>query len=117
MPRPQAAGLGNPIAEFAKTGVGARPRCCASPTRPINTTARCRTLKAVAAKTYDVWVSPYADEGRGALHGYSLDRIGQLIRASVPTWSFTVSLTDMGRQTVKPSEPLKFTLRARFGYK
>ena len=71
------------------------------------------------AKTYDVWVSPYAD-GRGALQlGKAWTKSGELIQGLRPDVEFYlfVLYTDKEGKLSKPSEPLKFTLKDRFGYK
>lgn len=114
--------LGNPIAEMAKTGVGA-------PTRALKVTdpehqydgTRCHVhFEPVAgAKSYDVWVSPYAD-GRGALQlGAGWTESGRLIQGLRPDVEFFmfVFYTDKDGKLSKPSAPLKFILKDRFGYK
>jgi hypothetical protein len=71
------------------------------------------------AKSYDVWVSPYPD-GRGALQlGKAWPESGRLIRGLRPEREFYifVTYTDKDGNIGKPSEPFKFTLKDRFGYK
>jgi hypothetical protein len=114
--------LGNPIAELAKTGVGA-------PTKVLNVTdpahqydgTRCHVhFDTVAgAKGYNVWVSPYPD-GRGALQlGAGWTESGKLIEGLRPEIEFYVFVvyTDKDGKLSKPSEPLKIALKDRFGYK
>lgn len=123
MPVPKdAPGLSNPIAEIAKTGVGAPTKVqrVVDPTYQYDGT-RCHVhFEPVAgAKTYDVWVAPYAD-GRGALAlGKGWTESGKLLEGLRPDIEFYlfVVYTDKDGKPSKPSEPFKFTLKNRFGYK
>lgn len=114
--------LSNPIAEFAATGVGAPTKVLGvkDPEREYDGT-RCHVnFEPVAgAKSYDIWVSPYAD-GRGALQlGTGWTESGKLItelRPGIEFFAFVV-YTDKDGAISKPSAPLAFKLVDRFGYK
>jgi hypothetical protein len=123
MPVPRGApGLGNPIAEMARSGVGA-------PTKVLRVTdpphqydgTRCHVdfVPVPGATGYDVWVSPYAD-GRGAMQlGKAWTEPGKLIQGLRPDIAFHVFVvyTDADGKLSKPSAPLKIVLKDRFGYK
>jgi hypothetical protein len=71
------------------------------------------------AKGYHVWVSPYSD-GRGALQlGANWIESGKMIEGLRPGIEFYlfVLYTDKDGKLSKPSPPLEFTLKDRFGYK
>ncbi len=123
MPSPKGAPeLGNPIADLAKTGVGA-PTKVLKVTDPMHQYdgTRCHVHFDLVpgAKSYDVWVSPYPD-GRGAIQlGTAVTESGALIeglRPDVEFYLFIVS-KDKDDKLSKPSAPFKFTLKDRFGYK
>jgi hypothetical protein len=123
MPLPQTSPeIANPIAEMAKTGVGAPTKVIGvrDPTYQYDGT-RCHVdfQMVPGAKSYDVWVSPYAD-GRGALKlGSGWTESGKLIeglRPGIEFYAFVV-YTDQDGKLSKPSAPLKFVLTGRFGYK
>ena len=109
MPAPtDAPELANTIAEFAKSGVGAPIRVLkvTDPEHQYDGT-RCHVHfePVAAAKTYDVWVSPYAD-GRGALQlGKAWTESGKLIVGLAPDTQFYVFVvyTDASGQISKPS--------------
>ncbi len=114
--------LPNPIAELAKTGVGA-PAKVLSVTDPVHqydgTRCHVHFESVPGAKSYHVWVSPYAD-GRGGLQlGAGWTESGKLIEGLRPGIEFYVFIvyTDKDGTLSKPSAPLKFTLKDRFGYK
>jgi hypothetical protein len=71
------------------------------------------------AKSDDVWGSPYPD-GRGAMKlGTGWTESGKLIqglRPGIEFYAFVV-YTDKDGKLSKPSAPLPFTLKDRFGYK
>ena len=123
MPIPKGAPeMTNPIAEFARTGIGA-PTKILKVTDPLSQYdgTRCNvSFDLVAgAKGYDVWVSPYAD-GRGAMQlGTAWTESGKLIEGLRPDVDFHVFViyTDKDGKLSKPSEPLQFKLKDRFGYK
>lgn len=123
MPVPRdAPALGNPIADLEKTGVGARTKVLSitDPTYMYDGT-RCHVnFEPVAdAKGYDLWVSPYPD-GRGAIQlGKAWTKSGQLLEGLRPDIEFYVFLTytDKDGKQSKPSAPLAFKLKDRFGYK
>ncbi len=123
MPTPKnAPELSNPIAELAKTGVGAPTRVqkVTDPQHQYDGT-RCHVHfdPVAGAKTYDAWVSAYPD-GRGALQlGKDLTESGKLIEGMRPDVEFYlfVVYTDKDGKLSKPSEPFKFMLKDRFGYK
>ncbi len=123
MPVPTGAPeLNNPIAEMTKTGVGA-PAKVLKVTDPQNQSdgTRCHVHFDLVpvAKAYQVWVSPYAD-GRGALQlGTDWTESGKLIAGLRPDVEFYVFVvyTDKDGKLSKPSSPLKFVLKDRFGYK
>lgn len=123
MPLPQTtAELSNPIADLQKTGTGAPTKVLrvADPTYQYDGTRGHVHFEPVAgAKSYDVWVGPYPD-GRGALKlGSAWKESGQLIQGLRPGREFYVFVTyvDAQDKVSKPSEPFKFTLVDRFGYK
>jgi hypothetical protein len=123
MPVPgDAPALANPIAELQKTGVGAGTKVLSvtDPTYQYDGT-RCHVqFEPVAgAKGYDVWVSPYPD-GRGAIQlGKGWAKSGQLLEGLRPDVAFYVfvTYTDKDGKLSKPSAPLGFKLKDRFGYK
>ncbi len=125
MPIPKdAPELLNPIAELAKTGVGvpATGLEIRDP-RPQNLYdgTRCAVHFDLVpgAKTYDVWVSPYAD-GRGALQlGTGWTESEKLIEGLRPNVEFHlfVVYTDKDGKLSKPSAPCAFTLKDQFGNK
>lgn len=122
MPLPSTGSLDNPIARLKETGVGAplTVKNVTDPDREYDGT-RCHVhFEPVAgAKSYDVWVSPYAD-GRGALQlGSGWTASGQLIQGLRPDIEFYafVLYTDKDGKLSKPSQPLKFKLQDKFGYK
>jgi hypothetical protein len=123
MPLPHdAPSLGNPIVELAKTGVGTPTKALrvADPTIAYDGT-RCHVHfdPVAGAKNYHVWVSPYPD-GRGAiLLGKAWTQSGQLLEGLRPDIDFYlfVTYTDKDGKVSKPSPPLAFKLKDRFGYK
>ncbi|MDA1143150.1 MAG: hypothetical protein O3B01_31705 [Planctomycetota bacterium] len=122
MPAPESLPeLDNPIADLEKTGVGAPTRTLKvrDPAYQYDGT-RCHVdFEPVAgAKTYDVWVSPYAD-GRGALMlGAGWTESGALIQGLHPETEFYLFIvyTDKDGKASKPSVPFKFVLKNRFVY-
>ena len=69
-------------------------------------------------KSYDVWVSPYAD-GRGALMlGAGWTESGALIQGLHPETEFYLFIvyTDKDGKASKPAAPFKFVLKNRFVY-
>jgi len=117
-----APALGNPIADLQATGVGPPTKVLhvADPTHMYDGT-RCHVhFEPVAGATgYDVWVSPYAD-GRGAIQlGKAWKESGQLLQGLRPDIDFHlfVVYTDQDGKLSKPSAPLPFKLKDRFGYK
>jgi hypothetical protein len=123
MPVPQdAPGLSNPIAQMQEKGVGA-PTKAIKVTDPIyqydGTRCNVHFEPVEGAKSYDIWVSPYAD-GRGAMKlGKAWTASGQLLqglRPETPFYLFVVYADKDGKAS-KPSLPLAFTLKDRFGYK
>ena len=119
---PDAPALGNPIAELAASGVGAPTKAIevTDPTYAFDGT-RCHVhFQPVAgAKGYDVWVSPYPD-GRGAIQlATGWKESGQLMQGLRPDIDFYlfVLYTDPEGKLSKPSAPLQFKLKDRFGYK
>ena len=123
MPLPQTSPeMSNPIADLKQTGVGAPTRVLrvADPTFQFDGTRTHVHFDLVpGAKSYDVWVSPYAD-GRGALKlGSAWTESGKLIEGLRPGIEFYafVTYTDQADKVSKPSAPLKFVLTGRFGYK
>jgi len=123
MPIPHdAPALSNPIAGLKETGVGEPTKALnvADPTYQFDGT-RCHVnFEPVAnAKSYDIWVSPYAD-GRGAIHlGKAWKESGQLLQGLRPDIEFFlfVTYTDQDGKVSKPSAPLGFKLKDRFGFK
>lgn len=114
--------LGNPIADLAKTGTG-KPTRVLKVMDPIHqydgTRCHVHFVTVEGAKSYDVWVSPYAD-GRGALQLASgWTESGKLVEGLHPDTEFYlfVFYTDKDGKLSKPSQPLRFTLKDRFGYK
>jgi hypothetical protein len=125
MPLPSAADtsrMKNPIAELKASGVGAPTTITGvkDPEHQYDGT-RCHVMftPVPQAKTYDVWVSAYAD-GRGAIKlGKDWTESGKLIRGLRPDrqfWAF-VTYTDADKKVSKPSEGFNFLLKDRFGYK
>lgn len=114
--------LANPIADLAKTGVGA-PTKVLKVTDPVHqydgTRCHVHFEPITGATGYNVWVGPYAD-GTGALQlGANWTESGKLIeglRPGVEFYAFVV-YTDKDGKLSKPSAPLKFVLKDRFGYK
>ena len=123
MPVPQdVPALGNPIAELSGSGIGAATKALkvTDPTFAYDGT-RCHVhFEPVAdAKSYDIWVSPYAD-GRGAIQlGKAWKESGQLLQGLRPDIEFYlfVLYTDKDAKLSKPSSPLAFKLKDRYGYK
>jgi hypothetical protein len=123
MPVPHdAPALGNPIADLAATGVGPPTKVIkvADPLHMYDGT-RCHVHfdPVAGAKSYDIWVSPYAD-GRGAIQlGKAWTESGQLLQGLRPDIDFHlfVVYTDRDGKPSKPSAPLAFKLKDRFGYK
>lgn len=123
MPMPPAPPtMANPIADAEKAGVGAATKALRvrDPEHQYDGT-RCHVdFEPVAdAKTYDVWVSPYPD-GRGAMKlGTAWAKSGEMIQGLRPdiTFYLFVTYTDAAGKVSKPSPPLAFTLKDRFGYK
>ncbi|NQU11860.1 hypothetical protein HQ590_13785, partial [bacterium] len=123
MPVPAAAPeLGNPIADLEKNGVGA-------PTQVLQVSdpdhwydgTRCHVhfTPVAGAKSYDVWVSPYAD-GRGALQlGNGWTASGKLIEGLHADTEFYVFVVYTGQdgKASKPSKPLLIRLKNRFVYR
>jgi hypothetical protein len=114
--------LSNPIAELQQSGTGAPTKVLqvTDPTSAYDGT-RCHVhFEPVAgAKTYDVWVSPYAD-GRGALQlGKAWKESGQLLQGLHADTEFHlfVTYTDADGKVSKPTAPFAFRLKDRFGYK
>jgi hypothetical protein len=114
--------LDNPIAALEKAGVGA-------PTQVLKVTdpdhqydgTRCHVhfTPVAGAKSYDVWVSPYAD-GRGAMQlAKGWTESGKLIeglRADTDFYVFVVYTAADGKMS-KPSQPLKIRLKNKFVYR
>ncbi len=123
MPAPEnAPELGNPIADFAKTGVGVATKVLrvTDPERQYDGT-RCHVHFDLVpgAKNYNVWVSPYVD-GRGAMQlGSGWTESGKLIEGLRPDIKFHlfVVYTDKDDKVSKPSAPLAFILKDGFGNK
>jgi hypothetical protein len=123
MPIPRdAPALGNPIAELEKTGVGPRLKVLnvTDPTFAYDGT-RCHVNfeTITGAKGYDIWVSPYAD-GRGAIQlAKGWTKSGQLLEGLRPDIEFHLFVvsTDGAGKLSKPSAPLAFKLKDRYGYK
>jgi hypothetical protein len=123
MPLPSnAPPLANPITDLVKTGVGPATTVLkvVDPLREYDGT-RCHVhfTPVPDAKGYDIWVSPYPD-GRGAMQlGKDWKESGGLITGLRPDLDFYVFVvyTDKDGKLSKPSEPLKFLLKDRFGYK
>jgi hypothetical protein len=122
MPVPSAPEMGNPIADLMKTGAG-------TPTQVLKVIdpdhwydgTRCHVFfKTVdGAKSYDIWVSPYAD-GRGAMKlGDAWTESGKLIEGLHADTDFYVFVvyTDKDGTSSKPSQPLKIHLKNLFVYK
>ncbi len=124
--------LGNPIADMVKTGVGApitgvkvvdpRPGHL-----PDGTCCNVKFDLVPDAKSYDVWVSPYAD-GRGAMklaagwtvsNGVAAGNSGNFLeglRPDVEFYVFAVYIDKDGKMS-KPSAAVPFKLKDMFGYK
>ena len=123
MPAPKASpDLSNPIADLAKAGVGdpTKVQRVTDPSLQYDGT-RCHVHFDLVpgAKSYDVWVSPYAD-GRGAMQlGKGWTESGKLIAGLRPDMAFYVFVvfTDKDDKPSKPSAPLKIVLKDKFGYK
>src|SRR6185437_8083623 len=114
--------LGNPIADLEQSGVGAATQVL-KVTDPVSEYdgTRCHVHfdPIPGAKSYEVWVSPYAD-GRGAIQlGKAWKESGQLLQGLRPDIEFYlfVTYTDKDGKISKPSAPLAFKLKDRFGYK
>lgn len=117
-----APALTNPIAELAQTGIGA-PTKATKVTDPNfmydGTRGHVHFEPVAGATAYDIWVSPYAD-GRGAIQlGKGWKESGQLLEGVRPDIEFHlfVVYTDKDGKLSKPSAPLAFKLKDRFGYK
>ncbi len=110
MPVPAALpGLDNPIAALEKTGAGTATVVTkvTPPDREADGT-RCLVhfTPVAGAKSYDVWVSPYAD-GRGALLlGKGWTAPGQLLTGLRPRTDFYLFVVWQGKDG-KPSRPSK----------
>ncbi len=123
MPIPHdAPALGNPIVDFEQSGVGSPTKVLkvTDPTQAYDGT-RCHVHfePVTGAKNYEVWVSPYPD-GRGAIQlGKAWTESGQLLQGLRPDIEFYlfVMYTDQDGKLSKPSAPLAFKLKDRFGYK
>jgi len=123
MPIPQdSPALGNPIVQLEQTGVKAATKALkvTDPTYAFDGT-RCHVHfePVTDAATYDIWVSPYSD-GRGAIQlGKAWKESGQLLQGLRPDIEFFlfVVYTDKDGKPSKPSAPLSFKLKDRFGYK
>ncbi len=121
-PPADTSGIKNPIADMTASGVGAPTQVLGvkDPEHEYDGT-RCHVnfTPVPDAKSYDVWVSAYAD-GRGALKlGKAWTESGKLIRGMRPDrdfWVF-VTYTDKDGKVSKPSTGLQFRLQDRFGYK
>jgi len=113
--------MDNPIPALEKNGTGA-------PTQVLKVTdpehmydgTRCQVFFNTMdeAKSYDIWVSPYAD-GRGAMQLASgWTQSGQLLEGLAPDTDFYlfVIYTDKDGKPSKPSQPLKIRLKNRFVY-
>ena len=117
-----APDLANPIRKLAEGSTTAGPEVTKiNPPEREYDGRRCHVHFAPAkdAKTYDVWVSPYVD-GRGALQlGSGWTESGKLIEGLRPDEEFYVFVlyTDKDGKLSKPSAPLQFMLKDRFGYK
>jgi hypothetical protein len=123
MPLPAAPpDLVNPLRKLQEKGAAPGPAVTkvAAPQREYDG-RRCHVhFEPVAgAKTYDVWVSPYAD-GRGAvLLGEKWAAPGQLLTGLSPNidlYLFVVS-TDKAGKASKPSKSLKINLKDMFPMK
>lgn len=117
-----APALTNPIAELNATGVGA-PTKVLMVTDPNfmydGTRGHVHFELVPAATAYDIWVSPYAD-GRGAIQlAKGWKQSGELLQGLRPDIEFHlfVVYTDKDGKLSKPSAPLAFKLKDRFGYK
>jgi len=114
--------LGNPIKEFADTGLGAPVKIerITVPQQDADGTRCSIHFKAIEGATaYDIWVSPYAD-GRGALQlGKTWKEPGQQIVGLRPDTDFYVFAlyTDKDGKASKPSEGFKIHLKNIFGMK
>jgi len=114
--------LTNPIAELTANGIGEPPKITkvADPLeRADGTVAVVEFTPVPNAKSYDVWVSPYAD-GRGAMClGKGWTESGKSIhgmRPKVPFYAFVV-YTDAEGKASKPSAPFQFSLNVLDGYR
>lgn len=123
MPIPQGIPeLENPIQEMGKTGIG-DPAVIKEVTPPDQyydgTRCHVHFEPVKDAKSYDIWVSPYAD-GCGALKlGKDWKESGQLLTGLRPDTDFYVFVvyTDKDGKLSKPSKPLKIRLKDLFGNK
>jgi hypothetical protein len=114
--------LANPIADLARDGTGpatAITRIGDPPSQPDGTRCVVEFTPVAGAKTYDIWISPYAD-GRGAVKlapGWTAS--GGIVEGLRPGTSFYafVAYTDAAGKASKPSAPFAFTLTDRFNYK
>lgn len=123
MPVPNAApDLANPIRKLDEIGKTAGPEVMKinAPEREYDG-RRCHVhfAPAAGAKTYDVWVSTYAD-GRGAvLLGKDWTAPGQLLTGLSPNvdlYLFVVAKDAMGKPS-KPGKPFKVNLKDMFPQK
>lgn len=123
MPQPkEAPPLGNPIQKLTETGVGAPTTITkvAPPEREYDGT-RCHVFfdPVAGAKSYDIWVSTYAD-GRGAIklaNGWT--QPGQLLTglpANVALYLFVTS-TGADDKPSKPSTAKRILLKDDFPFK
>jgi len=123
MPLPTAAPpLDNPIAKLAETGIGVAPDISrvTMPEREYDG-RRCHVHFAAVpnAKSYEVWVTTYAD-GRGAIPlGEKWTAPGQLLTGLAPNVDFYlfVVVKDTADRSSKPSKGFKVNLKDMFPMK
>lgn len=111
--------LDNPIRKLAETGVGAATAITkvVPPERePDGTRCLVSFTPVAGAKSYDIWVSPYAD-GRGAIRlGADWKEPGQLLtglRAGTDFYLFVAYFDAAGRPS-RPSSAFKIHLKDMF---
>ena len=111
--------LGNPIAELARAGVG-EPTAVTRITLPDQEAdgTRCfvHFTPIEGAKSYDVWVAPYAD-GRSALKlGMNWTEPGRMIHGLRPETDFYIFVTyvDKDKKPSKPSAAYPIRLKDMF---
>lgn len=114
-----APALDNPIRKLADTGVGAATTITkvVPPERePDGSRCHVSFTPVAGAKSYDVWVSPYAD-GRGAIRlGADWKESGQLLtglRAGMDFYLFVAYVDAAGRPS-RPSPAFKIHLKDMF---